>query len=137
MMYNWLTEPIHNVRNFNLIFNMSKLNGFDLEEPVTLGEIHLGELREVFVKGAMYLIQLKSTPSLNGEIGDIPLGKSEQLVLDYIDKKEPLLGRNQICIDLNLSKRVIDMSAKSLETKGYISFSSMKNTNIKIITRRR
>lgn len=60
-MSEWLQTEHHNVENFNKIFNLSKIEKANLKSPVVLGDLHTGELREVFVNGELRFIQLKSS----------------------------------------------------------------------------
>lgn len=120
MLYNWLEESKHTVRNFNRIFNLSKLKGFDPEASVEIGTMLLGGFREVFVEDVCLIMELKSSPRINPEIDDAPLGKSERLVWEFIQNKLPMVGRDAVYEKLSLSRKVIDCAIVALKNKGYI-----------------
>jgi hypothetical protein len=144
-MYRWLDADDHTVKSFNKIWNLSTIEGFKSDSEVELGALHIGELREVFVEGNRLLLNLRSSPRVNGEDAILALKKNEQLVLDYIEKNEPVVGRVAMASELQFNQKVLGAlitvlhNRKLIELKPFQRPAHEKKSNkhraIKVITR--
>ena len=61
MFDKWYGSEYNNVRTFNEIFKLSKIEGFDPEIEVTIGEMVIGGMREILVGDEPIRVELKNT----------------------------------------------------------------------------
>jgi hypothetical protein len=134
MLYKWLETQDKNVKNFNKIFNLSKLEGFKDEEKVAIGDIHTGELREVTVKNRTRTMELRSsnmTCLVSGHVNSISnvkpkITKKQQEIMDAIKT----LGGTANISDINrvskISRQIIEKRINTLKNNGYLEVSKTK-----------
>lgn len=135
MFYKWMQDKEHTVKSFNKIFNLSKLDE-DLKEKVEIGMMYVGGLREVRVKDKVFYMELKSS-NMTILKGDKPfLNKAEEKVLEYITKKEVLIGRKEIIKKLKFSRKVVDTAIKSLQAKDVVRIDRIPHSKLKKVTLR-
>lgn len=61
MFDKWYGSEYNDVRTFNEIFKLSKIEGFNPETEVTIGDMVVGGMREILVGNDLIRIELKNT----------------------------------------------------------------------------
>lgn len=135
-MYKWLDAKAHDVKTFNKIFNLSKLQGFNPREEVEIGEMLIGGLREVVVSNTTQLLELKSSNM------DILIDKStvnrpnfsdsEKDVIEYL-KKNGSSKYFDIAKDLKLTRNIMWNTISSLNARNAIITDGKTNKTISLI----
>jgi DNA-binding MarR family transcriptional regulator len=134
MMNDWLDAQEQTVETFNKIFNLTQLRNLNPKLEVSLGVMHTGERREVFVNGKTLLMRLEADALQSkwlkefqldideDEDLEIPddLNTVESSVLSFIKSEVKVSGLTKIQKALDISMRSLDRTISSLKSKELI-----------------
>lgn len=140
MFYKWLSSETHNVKTFNSIFNLSKLQGFNVEDEVLIGEMLVGGLREVKVKDLVLNMELKSANMkilLDKDFKGPTVSPSEYKIIKLIFEMGGKCLYRDIRDRLNLTTCAASKVVVSLRGKDIVKTTKlrdrMKNETIELI----
>jgi len=140
MLYKWLSSETHNVKTFNSVFNLSKLQGFNVEDEVSIGEMLVGGLREVRVKDLVMNMELKSANMkilLDEDFEEPSLSPMEYKVVEVVSEMGGKCLYKDIRDKLNLTTCAASKIVISLKRKDIIKTTKlrdrMKNETIELI----
>jgi len=133
MMKDWFKAEEQTVETFNKVFNLSQLRNINSKAEVRLGDILIGERREVFVDGKTLLMRLEADTLQNRWLEDFQLDETEETVeipddltliernvLNLIKSERKIQGLRKIVQTLDLGVRTVDRAISSLKQKELI-----------------
>jgi hypothetical protein len=140
MLYKWLSSETHNVKTFNSVFNLSKLQGFNVEDEVSIGEMLVGGLREIKVNNTTLTIELKSANMkilLDKDFQGPTVSPSEYKIIKLIFEMGGKCLYKDIRDKLNLTTCAASKVIVSLRGKDIVKTTKlrdrMKNETIELI----